>query len=363
MWSDDPHGCEILNFKVACPPGFIHSVGGGVSLEGKGKGKYKPELTSLPTIRDRLSFLYLERCVVNRHDGAVTVTDIRGTVHVPAASLGVIMLGPGSTVSHRAMELIGDVGASVIWVGERGVRYYAHGRPLTHSARWLIRQAELVSNTRKRLEVARRMYQYRFPDEDVSHLTMQQLRGREGARVRAVYRKWAKETGVTWNGRMYDPDHFEGSDRVNMALSAAHACLYGVVHSVVVALGCSPGLGFIHTGHERSFVYDIADLYKAELTIPIAFQVAADEVDDVGGTTRCRVRDAIADGRILESIVRDIQGLLFVNDENNESWVEANVVYLWDDRQGTVSNAVSYGKKLDDYDEELEVGYGKILEE
>jgi CRISPR-associated protein Cas1 len=221
--------------------------------------------------------------LISRRDNAITVIDERGTVHVPAAALGVILLGPGTNISHRAMELIGDAGASVIWVGERGVRYYAHDRPLTHSSRLLVAQATLVSNTRIRLDVARDMYRLRFANEDVSKMTMQQLRGREGARIRRVYRTASQKTGVTWDGRAYDHDDYAAGDAVNMALSAAHACLYGVAHSVIVAMGCSPGLGFVHTGHERSFVYDIADLYKAEITIPIAFEVAALDPADIGG--------------------------------------------------------------------------------
>jgi CRISPR-associated protein Cas1 len=139
--------------------------------------------------------------------------------------------------------------------------------------------------------------------------------------------------------------------------------LYGVVHSVIVALGCSPGLGFIHTGHERSFVYDIADLYKADLTIPIAFRVAAEQPEDIGGVTRRRVRDAIADGRILETAVRDIRLLLLGQEANEEEPLEMNVVRLWDDRLGTVANAVSYGKRFDELeDDELEHGYGTLLE-
>lgn len=333
-------------------------------------GIERPQLQALPTVRERISFLYLERCLVNRQDSAITVTDLRGTVHVPAAALSVILLGPGSNVSHRAMELIGDTGASVIWVGERGVRYYAHGRPLTHSSRMLTAQAALVSNTRSRLAVARRMYGIRFTDEDVSQLTMQQLRGREGARVRSIYRKASKETGVPWSGREYDPDDFSAGDLVNRALSAAHACLYGVAHSVITALGCAPGLGFIHTGHERSFVYDIADLYKAEITIPIAFLVAVKEPEDVGAVTRRTVRDAIANGRILERMVKDIRQLLLGVDKDG-SLVEVpeiftNVIRLWDDKNGFVKNAVSYGKELDEFDpEELELteGYGTLLTE
>lgn len=326
-------------------------------------GIKKPELQALPQIRDRMSFLYLEHCLISRQDGAITVIDARGTVHVPAASLSVLLLGPGTKISHRAMELIGNTGTSVIWVGEHGVRYYAHGRPLTHSARLLIRQAELVSNARTRIAVARRMYQLRFPNEDVSLLTMQQLRGREGSRIRSVYRRASKQTGVQWNGREYDPDDFGGSDAVNKALSAAHACLYGVVHSVIVALGCSPGLGFVHTGHERSFVYDVADLYKAKVTIPIAFGVAAEQPEDIGASTRHRVRDTISDGHILEQAVKDIRWLL-LGDTAVEQELETEVLNLWDDKKGVVAHAVSYGRDLDEPEEEaMEDGYGRILED
>lgn len=324
-------------------------------------GMQKPGLQSLPQVKDRISFLYIERCLISRQDGAITVTDVRGTVHVPAASLSVLMLGPGTNISHRAMELIGTTGTSVIWVGERGVRYYAHGMPLTHSSRLLIRQAELVSNSRSRISVARNMYKLRFPNEDVSALTMQQLRGREGARIRSIYRKSSKETGVPWHGREYDPNDFSGGSAVNMALSAAHSCLYGVIHSVIVAIGCSPGLGFVHAGHERSFVYDIADLYKGDITIPIAFSVAAENPDDIGAVTRHRVRDAIADGQILKKSVADIRSLLL--DDTGDVSTEVDVLHLWDDKKGSVPNAVSYGKDIADMDEPLREGYGNIIEE
>ena len=321
----------------------------------------KASLQSLPRISDRLSFLYLERCIINRFENALTVTDIRGTVHVPSAMLSVLLLGPGSRITHRAMELIGDTGSSVIWVGESGVRYYAHGRPLTHSSSLVCAQAALVSNSRSRLAVARRMYGMRFPGEDISLLSMQQLRGREGARVRSVYRKLSHQTNVPWTGREYDPDDFEAGDAINQALSAAHACLYGVVHSVIVALGCSPALGFIHTGHERSFVYDIADLYKAEVTIPVAFSTVANnnEVEDIGSVTRLAVRDAISDGQLLVKATRDIRSLLSFNDDGIDD--TAQILNLWDDKSGFVRSGVSYVEESEEQEPEEE-GYGKVLD-
>lgn len=326
-------------------------------------GIKKPDLHALPTIRERMTFLYVERCLVNRQDSAITITDSRGTAYVPAAALGVLMLGPGTNVTHRAMELLGDVGATAIWVGEHGVRYYAHGSPLTQSSRLVVRQAELVSNMRMRLGVARKMYQMRFPNEDVSSLTMQQLRGREGARIRSVYRTCSKEYGVPWKRREYNPQDFDDASPINQALSSAHVCLYGVTHSVIVALGCSPALGFVHVGHERSFVYDIADLYKAETTIPIAFEVASEDVDDVAGETRRRVRDAFASSRILERSVHDIRFLLMGEDDGADE-PEPAVLRLWDERGESVRAGVSYGSttSLETASPPSEVGNGKTLE-
>ena len=303
-------------------------------------GIVRPDLQALPQIRDRMTFLYLEHCTLNRQDGAITVTEERGCVHVPAASISALLLGPGTRITHRGMELIGDSGVTVVWVGENGVRYYASGRPLTHRAGLLMRQAVLVSNTRSHLSVARKMYQMRFPEEDVSGLTMQQLRGREGARVRRIYRQASEKWNIPWNGRQYDPEDYAAGDPVNQALSAGHACLYGLAHAVIAALGCSPGLGFVHVGHECSFVYDVADLYKAETTIPIAFEIAAQDAPDIGAAVRRRMRDEMMRLHLLERMTKDIQ--LLLNEE--ETPLEADVVRLWDEN-GTVKNATSYGKE------------------
>lgn len=326
---------------------------------GEIAGIAKPDLHALPTVKERMTFLYVERCLVNRQDGAVSITDSRGAAYVPAASLGVLMLGPGTNISHRAVELLGDSGASIIWVGEHGVRYYAHGRPLTHSSRLISAQAALVSNTRKRLAVARVMYGMRFPGEDVSRYTMQQLRGREGARIRALYRRLSKQYDVPWKGREYNPDDFLDASPINQALSTAHVCLYGVVHSVIAALGCSPALGFVHDGHERSFVYDIADLYKAEVTIPIAFEVAAGSPEDIGAETRRRVRDAFLDGKIMERCARDVRKLLLEGFDAEEE-LDVDTMFLWDDKLPAVDFGVSYGRELDIQLEAVEESNGML---
>lgn len=315
-------------------------------------GAPPPSLQELVRVDERMSFVYVEHCIVHREANAITATDERGTVHIPAATLGALMLGPGTSVSHQAMTLLAESGSTAVWVGERGVRYYAHGRPLTHKSRLLEAQAAAVSSRASRLQVARAMYALRFPGEDVSGLSMTQLRGREGARVRRAYRDASRRTGVRWAGRNYDPDDYSQGDAINQALSAAATCLYGIVHSVIVALGCSPGLGFVHTGHDRSFVYDIADLYRAEIVIPIAFEVAAQSPEDVGASTRRAVRDAVFDGKIMSRAARDIRQLLIPAGATDEDEI-GDVVHLWDEQRGSVAAGRSYDSpELDEDDVE-----------
>lgn len=303
-------------------------------------GADKTTLRQLPKISDRVSFIYLEHAKINRSDGALVVTNQRGIVKIPVAMIGVLLLGPGTDISHRAMELLGDTGTAIVWVGEAGVRHYAHGRALAHSTRFLQQQAKLVSCTRTRLQVARKMYQLRFPQENVMHLTMQQLRGKEGSRVRQLYRFYARKYQVSWEGR--ELTNFASSSTTNQALSTGNVALYGLAYSVIVALGIAPGLGFIHTGHDLSFVYDVADLYKAEFSIPLAFSIAAkytSQQDDIGKITRIKIRDLFVKHQLLVKIVKDLQFLL---DVPQTKQLDADIVNLWDERGKLVSSGVNY---------------------
>ncbi len=302
-------------------------------------GIEKPDLQALATIKDRITFVYAEHCKISRANGAITIHDEQGTKAIPAAMISTLLLGPGTEISHRAVELISDAGVSIIWVGEHGVRFYASGRALTNHSALLLKQAKYVSNEKLHIQVARKMYQLRFPDEDVSKLTMQQLRGREGSRVRNIYKQQSKKWNVEWKGRNYDPESYEKGDIVNKSLSAGNACLYGIAHAVICALGCSPGLGFVHVGHELSFVYDIADLYKAEVTIPVAFEIASKKVEEVDGETRRKIRDALKNGKILDRMVHDIKWLLS-DDFKEEDY--KSVLYLWDNVDGNKDHGISY---------------------
>lgn len=280
----------------------------------------------LTRLQDRLSFLYVERAVVNREGNALTIQDARGTAHVPATQLSVLMLGPGTKITYAAMALLGDAGCSTVWVGEKGVRYYAHGRPPAKTSRLAEAHARIWSNQRSRLRCARRMYAMRFPGEDVSSLTMAQLRGREGARMKRIYASEAKRTGVHWSRRTYDPQDFDSGDPINRALTEGAAALYGVSHAVIVGLGLIPSLGIVHTGTDRSFVFDVADLYKAEISIPAAFEAVAAIPTGDDLNVRKIVRDKIVTERLLQRMVHDLQDLMEVPEQDAYSDVD---LMLW----------------------------------
>lgn len=280
----------------------------------------------LPRIESRLSFLYVERAVINRDGNALTIKDQRGIAHVPATQLAVVLLGPGTKVTYAAMALLGDAGASVVWVGEKGVRYYAHGRPPAKTSRFAEVHARLWSNQRTRLRCARRMYDMRFPGEEISQLSLAQLCGREGARMKKIYAAEAQRTGVVWTRRNYDPQDFESGDPINRALTEGSAALYGIAHAVIVGLGFIPSLGIVHTGTDRAFVYDIADLYKAEISIPAAFEAVAAIPSGDDLNVRARIRDKVVSTRLMQRMVHDLQDLMEIPEEDAYSDVD---LMLW----------------------------------
>lgn len=297
---------------------------------------------------ERLSFIYLERCTVHRDANAITATDADGTTHIPSATINTLLLGPGTRITHQAMSVLGETGAAVCWVGEHAVRYYASGRALTRSAALAEAQATQWANPRSRLAVARAMYRLRFPDEDPAGLTRQELLGREGRRVKDCYRTQAARTGVKWNGRRYTPGDFTSGDTVNQAVTAAAQCMYGIAHAVVTSLGCSPALGFVHSGHELSFVLDIADLYKTELGIPVAFDVAAESDEDPGPRTRRALRDRINETGLLNRCVDDIKHLLLPTASPSPSDDDQDTVTLHTDAGRTLPAGRNYSPGTDD---------------
>lgn len=259
-------------------------------------------------------FVYYGRIDVK--DGAFVVVDeVHGErKHIPVGSVACIMLEPGTRVSHAAVKLAATTGTLLIWVGEAGVRLYASGQPGGARSDRLLYQASLALDEGLRLKVVRKMFEMRFGEPAPERRSLDQLRGIEGARVRKTYQLMAKQYGVEWHGRRYDPKQWDKADVVNQCLSAATSCLYGVTEAAVLAAGYAPAVGFIHSGKPLSFVYDIADLFKFDTVVPVAFRVAAKRPASPDRAVRVACRDVFRETRLLKKIIPAIEEVLAAGD-------------------------------------------------
>lgn len=229
---------------------------------------------SLPQVKDKYPFIYLERGRLEIDDSSVKWIDAsNNVVPLPVATLNALLLGPGTTVTHDAVRTAAAANCAVCWVGEDSLLFYAAGILPTADTRNMKRQIELSADPKKSIEVARRMFARRFPDADLAGKSLQEMMGMEGNRVRALYQAKAEQYQVGWKGRRFTPGKFEASDLTNQILTSTNAALYGILCSGVHSMGYSPHIGFIHSGSPLPFVYDLADLYKAELCIDLAFHL------------------------------------------------------------------------------------------
>ena len=227
-------------------------------------------------LKDRAAMVFVERERLDVKDGAFVAIDSDGMrTHIPLGGIACIMLEPGVRISHAAVALAGRAGTLLIWVGEGGVRLYSAGQPGGARADKLLWQAATALDENARLNVVRAMYAHRFGEMPPSRRSVDQLRGIEGQRVKAAYQLIAQKFGVAWKQRKYDPGNWDAAHIPNRCLSAATACLHGLSEAAVLAAGYAPAIGFLHRGRPRSFVYDIADLWKTETAVPAAFRIAA----------------------------------------------------------------------------------------
>ncbi len=244
-------------------------------------------------------------------DGAFVVVDQTGTrTHIPVGSVACIMLEPGTRVSHAAVHLASTAGTLLVWVGEAGVRLYASGQPGGARSDRLLYQAKLALDDDLRLKIVRKMYEVRFGEPAPERRSVEQLRGIEGVRVRETYKLLARQYGVDWRTRNYDHHQWDTADLPNRCLSSATSCLYGITEAAVLAAGYAPAVGFIHSGKPLSFVYDIADLFKFETVVPIAFRIAAKGAMQAERDVRLACRDIFRSSKLLSRIIPMIEEIL-----------------------------------------------------
>jgi len=269
-----------------------------------------PPLKPIP-IKDRISVVYVEKGNIDVLDGAFVVVDKTGVrTHIPLGGVACLMLEPGTRVSHAAVTLASRVGTLLVWIGEAGVRLYASGQPGGARSDRLLYQAKLALDDGARLKVVRKMYALRFKEAPPAKRSVEQLRGIEGVRVRKMYELLAKQYRVEWKSRNYDHNKWGSGDIPNRCLSSATACLYGICEAAILAAGYAPAVGFIHTGKPQSFVYDIADIFKFDTVVPVAFRIASKKPREPEREDRLACRDIFRQSRLLHRIIPTIEEIL-----------------------------------------------------
>lgn len=298
------------------------------------------DLHELSRLNDSLSYLYVDKAIIERDLNSIVLIRAGSRIPVPISALTVLMLGPGTNITHAAMRIITESGCMVIWCGEGAMNFYGYGMGETRSSERLLRQAEYLMDDEKHMQVVRRMFSLRFPDIDLSDKTLEQIRGMEGVRVRESYKLLAKRHGIKWRSRDYNRNDWDDADDLNRALSTANACLYALCNAAIVSLGYSPGLGFIHTGKMLSFTYDIADLYKLETSMTAAFEVASSpRTDDISRSVRVRLRELLRERRVMKRIAADIDDIFQLSGEADLNRDDAGE--LWDEGGATIAGGIN----------------------
>jgi len=263
-------------------------------------------------IKDRVSMIFVYYGRIDMKDGAFVVVDeVNGDrKHIPVGSVASIMLEPGTRISHAAVRLAAITGTLLIWVGEAGVRLYSSGQPGGARSDKLLYQAKLALDENLRLKVVRKMFEMRFGEKPPERRSVDQLRGIEGIRVKKLYEFMARQYHVKWRGRRYDPRDWSAGDVANKCVSAATSCLYGVTEAAILAAGYAPAVGFLHSGKPLSFVYDIADIFKFESVVPVAFKIASKNPAQPDREVRIACRDVFRETHLLKRIIPSIEEIL-----------------------------------------------------
>ena len=279
-------------------------------------GRLGLELARIPHA-DRHGLLWLDRGNLTVESGCLRFVTAGGALdpgdyQIPHQSVSMILLGPGSTISHDALRLLARHGTLMAAVGEGGVRLYTAPPMGPDRSELARRQAGLWANPETRVDVARRMYAWRLgevlPQRDIAA-----LRGIEGARMKESYRLVANRFGVQWRGRRYDRANPAAADFANQAINHAATAVQAAAAIAVTSLSALPQLGFIHEESDQAFVLDIADLLRDKVTLPVAFAAAKEAeagTETIDRIVRRRVAVAFRKEKVIPAMIDRIKDLL-----------------------------------------------------
>lgn len=268
---------------------------------------------------DRHGLIYLERGRLEVEDGCLRFVTAgggglqQGDYQLPHQSLSIILIGPGSSVTHDALRILSAHGCALAAVGSGGVRFYTAPPLLPDTSALARRQVMLWSDPKLRVDIARRMYSIRFGEETKAR-TIEMLRGMEGARLRRLYELTAQRYGVPWQGRRYDRANPNATDLPNQAINHAASAVEAAAAIAVAATATIPQLGFVHEDSGQSFVLDVADLVRHDVTLPIAFAATKhcmkSKGDNLERTVRTNASEVFNRQQVVAGLIDHIKALL-----------------------------------------------------
>lgn len=294
-------------------------------------------IPEIPNVQSQISFIYVEHAYIHVQDSAILIIKKGIKTPIPSCTLACLILGPGTTITHAAIRLLQGSGCVVIWDGEGQRAFYAYGMEESRKSKNFLKQVDYYSNQKLHMKVVKKMYQKRFPNVDLTRMSLSQMRGSEGLRVKAIYQEYANKYGIAWNKRSYNRDDWDSTDFINKALTVGNKFLYNICHAVILALGYSATIGFIHTGNMRSFVYDLSDLYKKDFVIDVVFEAVSRGTTDLE-LIRSLVRKKVFEEKLIRTMVNDINELF---DEKEMILVDDQG--LWDTKQNIVPFSKNWG--------------------
>ena len=289
------------------------------------KGRLGLEAAKIP-YADRHGLLWLSRGNLTVEDGTLHFRTAgspdmaAGDYAIPYQNISFILLGPGSTVSHDVFRLMARHGTGLVAVGEDGVRMYSAQPFGASDSRRARRQAELWNDARARLRVARRMYAWRLgevlPEQDI--MNMRGIEGRAhaeviqpaGSQVRHRLARTPLRPAGPGIGRCPQPSH---QSRRNGLGGCGNHCCGG--HGNLAAAR------FIHEDAAVAFCLDIADLFRTETTIPVAFEAVrqhqANEAISLERHVRRLAGRRIKETKIIPKMIDRITELIDRDDRNS----------------------------------------------
>jgi CRISPR-associated protein Cas1 len=267
---------------------------------------------------DRHGLIWLDRGRLEVEDGCLRFVCAGGTLaagdyQIPHQTVSIILLGPGSSVTHDALRILAAHGCALAAIGTGGIRFYSAPPLLPDTSELARRQVMLWAESSTRVGVARTMFAIRF-GEEVKARTLDMLRGMEGARLKRMYELTAQRYGVPWQGRRYDRNNPNAADIPNQAINHAASAVEAAAAIAVASTATIPQLGFVHEDSGQSFVLDIADLVRHDVTLPIAFGAAKQSMrnpsESVDRLVRTRAAETFNKEQVVAKLIDHIKALI-----------------------------------------------------